>query len=110
MNDCKLTPFLYALDNRFSNTVFLVGTISNVGTQIATTIGYYVASQQLSGDMATTFEDLYENTSMYKLVENFYAYFSADEYEDLGTLLTSFVLSIVQYKSPNSVVGRDTSS
>lgn len=30
--DCKTTEFLFALDNRFSDLSFAIGTISNVAT------------------------------------------------------------------------------
>jgi hypothetical protein len=42
--DCKFTEFLYALDNRFSDLNFAMGTASNFGTQVTTSIGYYLAS------------------------------------------------------------------
>lgn len=60
MEDCKLTPFIYALDNRFSDLTFLMGTLANVGTQAGTTIGYYVASLYISdATTAAVFTDLF---------------------------------------------------
>ncbi|TNV77322.1 hypothetical protein FGO68_gene1692 [Halteria grandinella] len=40
-NDCQTTEVFYGIDNRLSDLAFTLGTASNVGTQIATTMTYY---------------------------------------------------------------------
>lgn len=56
--------------------------------------------------MQAIFESMWEGTAICKLYTNFYTYFSNNEWQNLGTLLTSFVLSIVNYKAPNVNTGR----
>lgn len=114
--DCKTTEFFFAIDNRLSDLPFTYGTIMNVGTQVGTALGYYfgamaLAAAQTSGEYQTYIDmlnNLYANTAISNLITNAYAYFSAGEYEKLGTLMTSFLLSIVRYSAPNVSTGRST--
>lgn len=106
--DCKTTEFFFAIDNRLSDPSFFYGTVANIGTQVGTAIGYYVLSTQLTGDAQTMFVNLWESSSIFHLYNNTYAQFSAGDFDGLGTTLTSFMLSIVNYKAPNVNTGRST--
>lgn len=109
--DCKTTEFLFALDNRFSDMSFAVGTISNVATQVGTALGYYIASTTLTDPtMQSLFTSMWEGTAIFKLYNNFYAYFTAGQWQELGTLCTSFLLTIVNYKAPNVNTNRVASN
>ena len=64
--DCKTTEFLFSLDNRFSDTAFVSGSIANLGTQLATLLVY----RQLGSSSGSRFKQLADNHSMNKVYLN----------------------------------------
>ena len=66
--DCRTTEFLFSLDNRFSNTAFLAGTVANLVTQFGTLGLYYYLSQY---QHIAIFDTLYQKHAMMKMIEEF---------------------------------------
>ncbi len=106
--DCHLIEFLYALDNRFSDSAFTAGMFSNIGTQVATTAGYYVGWTQTTGSIQTTLWDLFINSALYMVYADLSTAYTSLDFESMGLTLTLFVLSIVNYAAPNVNTGRST--
>lgn len=106
--DCKTTNFLFSLDNRLSDFSFLSGSMSQVGTQIATAATYYSLStyMEAGSPIQTAMTSLWEKSSIYLLYNNTLDYIKASQWENLGKLYTKFLLSIVNYKAPNVNTGR----
>lgn len=106
--DCHWIEFLYALDNRFSDPAFAAGMASNIGTQISTTVGYYVGYTQTTGNIATILYNLFVNSALYLVYEDVYTAYTTLDFESMGLTITRFVLSIVNYTAPNVNTGRST--
>lgn len=106
--DCHLIEFLYAIDNRFSDSAFTAGMVSNIGTQVATTAGYYGAYTQTTGQIQTVMWNLFVNSAMYMVYDDVYTAYTGLDFQLMGTTLTLFVLSIVNYSAPNINTGRST--
>ena len=56
MSDCKQTEFLQAIDNRLSDTAFLVGMLSNLAVQITLYFFGESALYSLISNMVTIWE------------------------------------------------------
>jgi hypothetical protein len=103
--DCRTTEFLFSLDNRLSDTAFISGTVANLATQVGTLIAY----QQIG---LTT---LFNQHAMYKLYTNINNAFKTPDpnnagetyinYQEVGRVLTNYMLSVVSYKAPNVNTG-----
>ena len=103
LNDCQITEFLYAVDNRFSNSAFLSGTIANVGTQIGT-LATYITLLSTSTDaiLTTVFTRLLESSPMYAVynkVMTLWAAQSATMVQEIALAVTTFGLTIVNFKT-----------
>ena len=115
--DCKTTEFLFSLDNRLSDTAFVSGLIANTATQFGTYAGYYAAATFISDStVKAIFTKLKDSSSLNMVVDKtiaFYMAFSADatntNFSAIGTILTQFVLSFVNFKTPNVNTARKTS-
>ena len=105
LNDCQITEFLYAIDNRFSNPAFLSGTIANVGTQIGTLVTYITLLSTSTDAMLTTvFTRLLESSPMYAVYNNVMTLWSASPQsatmvQEIALAVTTFGLTIVNFKT-----------
>lgn len=97
--DCKTTELFFAIDNRFSDLAFAMGTASNIATQTGTAIFYYYMSSGATD--GSIFADLFLATSSYTLYDNIYTFYTAADYQNVGLVLATFFKSIINYNSPN---------
>jgi hypothetical protein len=106
MNDCGFSTLLLQVDARFTTLAFAMGTASNIGTQIATCITYYMMSSTASDssvayDDQDTFGKLFQSTSYYKLVSQIVDYYNDSDYTNIGLIMSSTFKSIINYTAPN---------
>lgn len=90
-----------AIDNRLSDTAFTMGTVSNLATQIGTAVTYYYLANYQNMPI---FNNLFQKSAMVVLYNNVMAEILTNtqaSYQALGTTLTQFMLSVVNYKAPN---------
>ena len=105
LNDCQITEFLYSIDNRFSNSAFLSGTISNVGTQIGTLATYMtLVSTSNNATLTAIFTRLLNSSPMYAVYNKIVALWSASPQsatmvQEIALAVTTFGLTIVNFKT-----------
>ena len=115
--DCKTTEFLFSLDNRLSDTAFLSGLIANTATQFGTYAGYYALATFITDStVKAIFTKLKNSSSLNMVVAQTYAFYlafnanpSTVNFSAIGTILTQFMLSFVNFKTPNVNTARKTS-
>jgi hypothetical protein len=105
--DCQTTEIFYGIDNRLSDLAFSLGTASNIGTQIGTTVFYYFMSSTASDSTIAyasqdTFGMLFMDTAYYKLISQIVDYYNSSDYQNIGLVLGSFFKSIINFSSPNT--------
>ena len=105
LNNCQITEFMYAVDNRFSNPAFLTGTIANVGTQIGTLATYItLVSTSTDATLTTIFTRLLNSSPMYAVYNKVVTLWSASPQsatmvQEIALAVTTFGLTIVNFKT-----------
>jgi hypothetical protein len=114
-SSCKTTEFLFSLDNRLSDDAFLSGLIANLSTQVGTYVGYIAASMYVTDPtIQPIFLKLKSSSPLdqiYTYLASFYTSYMAGttvSFKDLGLKLTQFLLSFVNFKSPNVKANNST--
>ena len=103
MEDCGWKNILYQLDTMMSDLPQTLGSLSNVGTQIATCVTYYFLSGTTSDLTQTqdTFGKLFVSTAYYKLISQIVTYYTDSDYTNIGLVLASTFKTLINYSSPN---------
>lgn len=103
VKNCKTTEFLMSIYNRCADKAFAFGTLSNVATQVGTTVLYWAMSTYLdSGNsMKATFTSLFNKCAPKAAWDQTWTYINAQNWRDLSTVWTRFALSLVSYKAPS---------
>ncbi len=101
-SDCKMTEFMFSIDNRFSDTAFTTGLATNFVTQLATTgFYYYMANYYTMDDFTTT---QLANNVLYTLLTDIIdsdEWTATDGTQNQAIKVTNYMLQLIAYKSPN---------
>lgn len=99
-----------AIYNRVSDIAFVSGLVGNVVTQVGTQVGYYFGSVYLAqGDSFQQICLKMWNQSAFKILwDTTVTDFTNSNWKSMGTNWGKFLLTVINYKAPNTKAGRST--
>lgn len=92
MTECKMTEYLMAVNNRLSNAAFAAGMAANLIAQLA--------MFNMDNIGASDYSEVQQYSAFWTFIFNVYAYFTAEDWFDIGYITTTFLAYLVNYTIP----------